>query len=389
MATSWALKARAAEAWPSNFKTIDCTGFENAICQPPRDVVAGLLPRGHGTLLGGHGGAGKSMLAEIIAAHAAAGRRWAGLDVAQVSVVYVSLEDSADLLLDRLKRIVLTYGLDASAVEAGLTILDGSDGQAALATERNVEGSREVVVTAAMEEMTELVAGAGLIVIDNASDAFDGSENDRRQVRTFMRMLVKLARDNDAAVLLLAHIDKNAARHGSAGNSYSGSTAWHNSARSRLALVQTEAGIELRQEKLNLGRKSSPIQLAWTDNGVLVPSRLRQGDSLEEDRKAEAHDEELVLEAIDAAIAAGSNVPIGRTGSASTIALLQTFPELGTSFRGKSGKERFWGAITRVARAGKIVRDPYRDAHRNARERWVRADAAPATNVSTLVSCVA
>src|SRR5690625_5910278 len=77
-----------------------------------------------------------------------------------------------------------------------------------------------------------------LIVIDIASDAYDENENSRRDVRFFIRALATLARANDAAVVLLAHIDKVAARNGGGGNDYSGSTAWHNSARSRIALMQ-------------------------------------------------------------------------------------------------------------------------------------------------------
>jgi len=36
---------------------------------PTRYVVDSILPRGHVTLLGGHGGSGKSLLGLIIAAH--------------------------------------------------------------------------------------------------------------------------------------------------------------------------------------------------------------------------------------------------------------------------------------------------------------------------------
>ena len=376
---------------PHNFILIPATGLATATYEPPAFVVEGLIPVGHVTLLGAHGGAGKSQLALIIAAHCAAGRNWAGLQVARRRSAFVSLEDGGPLILYRLKRIVETYGLDAARVEQGLMILDGSDGQAALATEVNMMGTRQIMPTASLEEMREMVADAGLIVIDNASDAFDGAENDRRQVRGFVRMLAQLARDNDGAVLLLAHIDKAAAKFGAAGNSYSGSTAWHNSARSRLAMVQTDAGLELRQEKLNLGRKSPAIELAWSDDGVLIPSRTGPDNNREAQLSAEAAtDDTRVLSAIDAAIAAGADVPIARTGPATTLGLLRTVPELGNAYNSRAGKERFWGAMSRLQRSGKIAREPYRDAYRNARERWVRTNAVPAdeSGVRQFVSCV-
>ena len=79
-----------------------------------------------------------------------------------------------------------------------------------------------------------------------------------------------IAREHDAAVVLLAHIDKAAARNGGQGNSYSGSTAWHNSARSRLALVEDEAtGLELLHEKANFGKKRDP----YPCNGPRTASR--------------------------------------------------------------------------------------------------------------------
>jgi hypothetical protein len=69
----------------------------------------------------------------------------------------------------------------------------------------------------------------------------------------------------------LAHVDKFAARNGSAGQSYSGSTAWHNSARSRLALTEKNGTVELAQEKLNIGARAEPLSLMWTRDAVLVP----------------------------------------------------------------------------------------------------------------------
>ncbi|MEG3194015.1 hypothetical protein SNE32_17470, partial [Lysobacter sp. D1-1-M9] len=116
-------------------------------------------------------------------------------------------------------------------------------------------------------------------------------------------------------MLLLAHIDKAAAKNGSQGNSYSGSTAWHNSVRSRLALVQSDRGLELRQEKLNLGRKAEAIELDWSDSGVLVPSRTGPDEGRDARLNAEAaEDDAKVLEAIEAAIESGHDVTTARTG---------------------------------------------------------------------------
>ena len=73
--------------------------------------------------------------------------------------------------------------------------------------------------------------------------------------------LAAIARHHDAALVLLAHIDKNAAKDGARGNSYSGSTAWHNSARSRLALMEQDGHIQLLHEKANLSKKAPPLEM--------------------------------------------------------------------------------------------------------------------------------
>src|SRR5262249_10315097 len=87
----------------------------------------------------------------------------------------------------------------------------------------------------------------------------------RASVRGFMRALVALVRPRAGGVLLLSHIDKSAAR-GQSNQSYSGSTAWHNSARSRLFLKQEHPGeLELLHEKSNFGRRLEPLRLRWPE----------------------------------------------------------------------------------------------------------------------------
>jgi len=100
------------------------------------------------------------------------------------------------------------------------------------------------------------------VVIDNASDVYDGSEIVRAQVRQFMRSLVHLVCNRHGAVLLVAHVDKSTARGLAAGSeSYSGSTAWHNSARSRLFLTEEGGHIVLKHEKANYGPRAPDIHL--------------------------------------------------------------------------------------------------------------------------------
>lgn len=177
--------------------------------EPVQFVVQGILPRRHVTLLSGHGGSGKSTLALAIAAHVACGREWAGLDVEPGHCVFLSLEDEVGICGWRLRKIAAAYGLSVERLAQNLTLLDGVTCDAALAAERAEYGNVRLVPTPAMAELADAARGCSLVVIDNAVDALMADANSQAIVRVFMRrMLGKLARETDSAVLLLAHVDK-------------------------------------------------------------------------------------------------------------------------------------------------------------------------------------
>lgn len=338
-----------------NLQPVDITNLEYSSIPSPGYAVEPILPLRVPTLLGAHGGAGKSVLGLTVAAHYAVGQAWAGLVTGRGPALFVSLEDAGNLVRWRLRKVCKACGLDMDEVAKGLTILDGTEGESALVGEINELGIRRIASTSTWTELTVAAKGMGLIVIDNASDAYAGNENDRRQVRDFMRMLGQIARDNDAAVLLLAHIDKNAARFGANGNSYSGSTGWHNSARSRLALVHSQDGIELVHEKANLSKPAPPIALSWHGLGVLVPDTARKSGAIDE-LEANLNVESEIVAVLAAAEAAGVTVPTGRTGPGNTLAVLTTLPELPRWARGKGGREQFWAVLARLQSKGRVER---------------------------------
>lgn len=364
---------RLQEAPAESLRRVPLDNLANVELPTVEYVVADLIPLAL-VLLGGHGGAGKSILALIVAAHVAADMAFCGLSVKRGRVVFVSLEDPAEIVLWRLKKIIDAYGLDMAAVIKNLTILDGTSGNAALGAEFVDMGVRTFSHTATLEELRAIVGQSVLVVIDNASDAFDGNENDRRQVRAFMRLLAKVGHDAGAAVLLLAHIDKNAAKFGAAGNSYSGSTAWHNSARARLALTTEEGVIVLAMEKNNLGRIADPLHFRWNDHGVLMPTNPAELVETEDRNPHIAADNAAVMRCLSRAIHEGNRVSTGRTGPSNTHAILKTHPDLPTW--AVKDKARFWAALTRLDRIGWIKREEYTTASRNKAERWTIGENA-------------
>ena len=330
-----------------------------------------ILPRRVVTLCTGHGGAGKSTAALTLMAHGACGEPWLGFHPdGAVRSLYASLEDPGDLVRYRLRRITEAFNLDPQRIAANLRVLDCSGGDASLAAETNDFGIRNLVTTHLFAELAESATGADVIVVDNASDAFSGNENERRGVRAFMRHLADLSRQHDAG-LLLAHVDKASAKYGAQGNSYSGSTAWHNSARSRIALLaQDDGAVLLVHEKLNLGKVADPVRLAWNSRGVLVEAR-KEAATLDT-----SADTAAALAVMKAAEQAGIRVPTGTSGSATSGHAVQHLPELPEVFRDKEGRMRFHSALIHLARSGAITRATHKDRHRNTREHWELTQSA-------------
>lgn len=348
--------------------------FASATYEATKFVIEPIIPMNALSLVGGHGEIGKGLLTLALACHVVAGAPWANLPVQQGKVLYLSLEDPAEVILYRLRRICDVYGLDAQAVADGLTVLDGTEADA-LAQEVNVGGIKSIQPTTAMVEFTEALPGHVMAVIDNVSDGFDGDENSRRQVRVFLKMLARQAREHGVAILALAHVDKTAARYGAQGNTYSGSTAWHNTPRSRLALTKGEDdAITLTHEKLNLGKKlTDPLSLAFQE-GVLVPI----GDQQREVARgfADGRTDKDVYAAIKAALVAGDTLSTSISGPGTAWRVLANFPELPEALRQRSGKNKVDASLVRLARQGLITKEGYLDVYRKARTRWVLANTA-------------
>ena len=348
---------------------IDDLGHEDV--PAPEYIVDAILPTGVPTLLGAHGGTGKSFLALVLAAYVATGRDFMGLRTQRVRVVFYSAEDGKKVIRWRLQKICRALDIDPGELSRWLVVLDVTDTDPALFREAQESGVRFGVLTVAFEALNRWACDteSRLVIIDNASDTYDANENERARVRAFMRGLARLARGIDGAVMLLAHVNRETATKGKGTEGYSGSTAWHNSARSRLFLSEDNGGLLLEHQKSNLGPKAEPLALAW-EQGTLVRARDAVDRQEAETLTAKA-DADAVLCAIEAACASGDNVPTGRTGPATTWVYLKTLPELPEPLRARSGKERFWRALGRLQREGRIRQETFRDNYRNQRKKWI------------------
>jgi hypothetical protein len=356
-----------------SLQEVDLSDVMSSRLEPVRFAVAPWFPKRHVTLFGGHGGIGKSTLALAVAAHVAAGIPFAGMDVEQSPVLFVSLEDEPMIVRLRLRRVIEAYGLPADVVLGNLRLLDGTHGAAALMT-AGAGSNDQPLFTGVYRELVRRSEGAGLIFVDNASDAFEANENARRDVRLFVRGLARIARGSDAALVLLAHIDKAAAKNGAQGNSYSGSTAWHNSARSRIALVidDDNGAISVLHEKANLGPKAEPLAVSFSEHGIPMPEGRTSAAGVAGLTPAD-FDKAEMLRAFKAAAEAGITVPASTVPSQhSAMTALANLPEYGAAFkRGKQGNRRAAAAITALLRNGQIEKEVYRKPNRHDAERLI------------------
>lgn len=240
---------------------------------PPRQwLVHDMVPQKAVTLFSGDGGTGKSLLALQLSVAVAAGAAWIGRSVKQGGAMLISAEDDDDELHRRLDDILRAEGRSYEDL-ASLTLrsLAGEDALLAMETQLAL---METTLFKELELRAENDAPA-LIVIDTLADVYPSNENDRTKVRQFVGILRGLALRQKCAVVLLGHPSLTGLNSGSG---TSGSTAWHNSVRSRLYMSRViQDGYEpdtrkrvLSIKKQNYGETGTEIGMTWQD-GVFVP----------------------------------------------------------------------------------------------------------------------
>lgn len=328
-----------------------------------------LVPAGVVTLLGAHGGTGKSMLALTAAVCLAAGLPFLGKPTRRAKVVFYSGEDPALVLRWRLSLVCKHLNVDPRELEGWLAVIDATEGEPTLFYECTLDGRRVGLNTEVYGELDRIAkAGAEVFIIDNASDTFDADEINRARVRAFIRSLAMLTKPHAGAVLLLAHIDKTSARGFGGKEGYSGSTAWHNSVRSRLFLSESGDGLMLEQQKANLGRKASPMQLDRLEGGVL--SLATVGTNPAAGLIASAH-RDVVLGMFAEFYDRGEFLPVSQQAPGNAHKALSA--ERG--FPPRMSKAEFWQLVRDAERAGYLVRESYQTKDRKERTRWCVTDS--------------
>ena len=279
-----------------------------------RWLAAGRIPCGDITLYSGNGGAGKTETAVQLLVSVAAGLGdWLGCVVETGPALFLSCEEPEANIRDRIERICKHRHIDPHAIEN--LHLHFPDLEATWLATADRLGKVTKTVLLLQIEAWICARRPILVVIDSIAAVFDGEAIARRQVRSFLAMLRKIARENAIAIVLLDH---PSVRGMADGSGTANSVDWRNSVRAMLHL--SDAGKndpdirELEVKKSNYGRAGEKIKLRW--NGLtFVPATSAESSSYR--AAAERDVDELFLKLLDKRIAQGRPVrPSAGRGSA-------------------------------------------------------------------------
>jgi len=343
---------------------VSLTDLDSFVPDPPMFWVDELLPADVVTLLGAHGGTGKTTLALHAAVCFAMGLPFLGKQTKPAKVLFFSAEDDSKIMRWKLHNECQRLNVDPAALSHQLTVIDASEADSVLYVEARREGVTKGVPTAVFQDLVNTVAhhGSQIVIMDNASDLYGGNENDRGQVRGFIRLLAQLVRPMHGAVLLLAHVDKLTARSGGT-QGYSGSTAWHNSVRSRLFLSADEktGDLVLEHQKSNRGKKAEPIRLVFEGSMIILAQSPSGADACKTPDAIAP-----ILTLLEEFFQRGEFVSTSPTAHTNAFKVLANEP----SFPKRLTKQDLWQLLRNAERQKLIYRETYKNSQRKESERW-------------------
>jgi RecA-family ATPase len=356
----------------------------------PREwIVEGVIPCSANVLLAAHGGSGKTLLALHLAVCIATGLPFYGVPTTRGVVVALFAEDDADELHRRLSAVCADLGVDMASLVDWLYLYDGVGCDVSLFSRRAI-GDDGRTYSTAEPDVTDTfnfvraavqLYEAKVLVLDSVSDCYDADENVRPQVRRYLSRTLGLVLPRRGAVVHVAHVDKASARGASTSNTYTGSTAWHNSCRSRLALrpIRPDEGDGQRQddgrrelvvEKANYGRPGLTIPLRYDEDRRVFVRDGAAGDGGMVGVIRDRSERRGVLKALLEAATAGRSVSTARQANNNAGAILAPLASLPAGLKSQTGRRRLVGILLDLEAAGMIEREVYTTPTRNQSERW-------------------
>lgn len=348
---------------------LDWDELERVEPEPTQWRIEGWLPERTVTLLAANGGVGKSNLSLQAGVALATGREFVGVATKPSRVLVISGEDEGRTVHFRVANICQDIGIPLSDLAGRMMVYDMTQTDCVL--------WRNGAPTERMQWLADAVVRhkAETVIIDNASDVFADNENDRTAVRGFMRCLNTIAHGTGAGMLLLAHVDKASVRAGAgldSNSTFSGSTAWNNSARSRWAMVREDNAIVVRHEKCNLGPLQEEIRLEF-DTGAKVFKRFgtSPGNKAAATVMRNQH-RAVLLRLIGRAADSGVNLSL-KVNAASTN--IYNVLKDDVDFPPRMDRKTFFGIVRELENEQLIGEENYKKSNRMPGQRVVLTDA--------------
>lgn len=239
--------------------------------EPPKRswLINDWMPAGEISSLYGSGGSGKSLLSLQLAISVATGNPFLGLEVEhKMPVLAVYCEDTYEELHRRIHDIrrapefEFIEKLDEAPIRLWPRVGLSND------IARISKDGNDVIAGPFRKELEEqlktMPPGPKLLILDTLSDIYLGDENVREKVNKFVKTHIGgLVSDFNLTILILAHPSRSGLN---SKDMLSGSTAWENAVRNRLAFIPHEHiddVMVLKRMKSNYAKRGEEILLMW------------------------------------------------------------------------------------------------------------------------------
>ncbi|GAB4073191.1 AAA family ATPase [Ancylobacter sonchi] len=206
-------------------KLVRALDFEEASIPVRQWIVPGLLIRRHLSVLVAPPGAGKSLLTLQAGLVMADGEPWGGLRPrGSYNVMWVNSEDDVDEMQRRLAAALRAMKLDRRALADRLFLAEDPSSIVVAQTDPKTKTVTRLPLADTLIA-TMKSNGIDVLVVDPFAETFEGDENSNSEVKWAAAIWRDVARQANAAVLLVHHVSKalsaapgdmNAARGGSA-----------------------------------------------------------------------------------------------------------------------------------------------------------------------------
>ncbi|MEJ7776458.1 MAG: AAA family ATPase [Sphingomicrobium sp.] len=241
----------------------DASTWDDSEPEPRLWVGDGIFPKGHVTLVVSHGGGFKTLGLQQLGTCAVTNKKFLGKYIAQGTVATYNCED--DLTESRRRQVIINRHYKAKPGPGRMHFhsLVGYAGNE-LVTWGN-DGLMRPTQTFHNLRNDLLYHKPDIANLDNLTHFFGGNENIRSHSAGFCSLLEGLAAETGAAIIIIAHYNKD--------GKISGSSGWLNHVRHVVEFREVPNQPDKRQiwiEKSNYG----PSKFVWAEfryyNGVLV-----------------------------------------------------------------------------------------------------------------------